>query len=107
QAQGPLDWVSTSSKVKKTFTGLHRRRRVKASTAGQDAEDRVTASIAAGLSNMPEENQASMGGGRAQQHCGAAYEAQGAEGDSDLLLLDQVFAWFLCSQHRPRQPANS
>ncbi|CAN0091194.1 unnamed protein product [Ectocarpus sp. 6 AP-2014] len=50
-------WVYTSSKVKKTFAGLHRRRRVKASTAEQDAEDRVTASIAAGLSNMPEENQ--------------------------------------------------
>ncbi|CAM9833030.1 unnamed protein product, partial [Ectocarpus sp. 4 AP-2014] len=57
QAQGPLDWLSTSSKVKKTFAGLHRRRRVKTTTAEQDAEDRVTASIAAGLSNMPEENQ--------------------------------------------------
>eukprot|EP00903_Cladosiphon_okamuranus_P015184 g14038.t1 len=60
QAQGPLDWSATSSKVKKTLSGLSRQRGGKSKkhpSAEDDAEDRVTASIAAGLSNMPEENQ--------------------------------------------------
>ncbi len=69
QAQGPLDWTTTSSKVSKTFRGLGKRRQQQARQRGvrhpsqhapseeETAEDRVTASIAAGLSNMPEENQ--------------------------------------------------
>lgn len=57
QAQSPLDWTSTTSKVKRTYGGLQRRRKVKNPSPEEASEDRITASVAAGLSNMPEENQ--------------------------------------------------
>lgn len=51
-----MEWTAISAKVHKTFHGLQRAR---APGAGEEEEeeDRITASIAAGLSNMPEENQ--------------------------------------------------
>lgn len=59
QAQSPMEWASTSSKVKRTFVGLQKRRKGRISGPEDDVEDRIIASIAAGLSNMPEENQVS------------------------------------------------
>ena len=50
-----MEWTSTSAKVHKTFHGLQRGR--DAVGKEEEEEDRITASIAAGLSNMPEENQ--------------------------------------------------
>ncbi|CAM9508051.1 unnamed protein product [Ascophyllum nodosum] len=57
QALGPLDWSSTYSKVRKTYSWLQRHRQGDVPTPEEEMEDRITASIAAGLSNMPEENQ--------------------------------------------------
>lgn len=57
QALGPLDWNNTYSKVRKTYTGLQKKRQGVSVGEEDDTEDRITASIAAGLSNMPEENQ--------------------------------------------------
>lgn len=56
QAQSPMEWTATSAKVHKTFHGLQRVRDIGAGEE-EEEEDRITASIAAGLSNMPEENQ--------------------------------------------------
>lgn len=57
QAQSPKEWVDTSSKVKRTCAGLHKRRKGRSIGLEEEVEDRIIASIAAGLSNMPEENQ--------------------------------------------------
>lgn len=51
-----MEWTATSAKVHKTFHGLQRARDMGAGEE-EEEEDRITASIAAGLSNMPEENQ--------------------------------------------------
>ena len=52
-----MEWTATSAKVHKTFHGLQRVRGAGAGEEEEEEEDRITASIAAGLSNMPEENQ--------------------------------------------------
>lgn len=62
QAQNPSEWASMTSRVKRTFVGLQRMRKEHASGEADEIEDRITASIAAGLANMPEENQVRQDG---------------------------------------------